>query len=378
MNERASLQSVMRRCLEGYRGGHRLSVRQRQVCRHVLTCRTAALGGFALECDRCHDPVRLYHACRDRHCPRCQRQASETWCERERAAVLPVTYHHLVFTLPHALNGWVALHPRELYGLLFETVWATLSAFGADPKRLGGQLGMTAVLHTWGQALTRHVHLHCLLPGGALSGDGRWRTARSTYLFPVRALSRHFRGGFVSRLRQAVECDRLQQLDPAEVDSVLDELMDVEWAVYTKPCLGRTETVVDYLGRYTHRIGLSDHRLRSIDEGQVQLDYKDYRSGGTHKTMTLSGEELIRRFLLHVLPRGFMRVRHFGFLANRCRAARLGAIRQAIEKEDVPARRATTEAQGAAPPFDGYPCPKCRRGWLRIVAELVPERLDGG
>jgi hypothetical protein len=377
MSERTSLQAVMSRCLDRYASAHPLVARQRQVCRHVLSCRTAALGGFALECDQCRDPVRLYHACRDRHCPRCQRRASEAWCERERAAVLPVTYHHLVFTLPHTLNGWVALYPREFYGLVFETVWATLAAFAADPKRLGGQLGMTAVLHTWGQALTRHVHLHCLLPGGAFAADGRWRSARSTYLFPVRALSRHFRGGFVSRLRQAVEQGRLPRLDPAQIGPVLDELMRVEWNVYTKPCLGHTETVVNYLGRYTHRIGLSDQRLRALDEGQVQLDYQDHRDGGAHKTMTLSGEELIRRFLLHVLPRGFMRVRHFGFLANRCRAERLNAIRRAIEDE-APTAKATAEALVAALPFDGYPCPKCRQGRLRIVAELVPQRLEGG
>ena len=245
MSERVCLQTVMKACLQGYQDTHPLSARQRQVCRHVLSCRTAALGGFALECDHCHDPTQIYHACRDRHCPRCQRRASEAWCLRERAAVLPVTYHHLVFTLPHALNGWVSLYPRELYGLLFETVWATLSAFAADPKRLGGQLGMTAVLHTWGQTLTRHVHLHCLVPGGAFCVDGRWRAARSTYLFPVRALSRHFRGGFVSRLRRAIVRGGLKQLDVAQVDPLLEELMSTEWTVYAKPCLGQTDTVVD-------------------------------------------------------------------------------------------------------------------------------------
>lgn len=378
MSGRSSLQAVMKDCLMGYRAAHALGDRQRQVCHHVLSCRTPALGGFALECDQCHDAVRLYHACRDRHCPRCQRQASEAWCERERAAVLPVTYYHLVFTLPHALNGWVGAHPRELYGLLFETVWATLSAFGADPKRLGGQLGMTAVLHTWGQTLTRHVHLHCLLPGGAFAAAGQWRSAKSTYLFPVRALSRHFRGAFVSRLRHAFDNGRLPRLDPAEVDAVLDALMGVEWNVYTKPCLGHTETIVDYLGRYTHRIGLSDQRLRPLDDGQVQLDYKDYRDGGAHKTMTLAGEELIRRFLLHVLPKGFMRVRHFGFLANRCRAERLDAIRQAIADEMQATPKTKEEGGVALLPFDGYPCPRCRKGQLRIVAELAPQRLDGG
>ena len=377
MSERTSLQAVMARSLDSYSGDHRLDARQRQVCRHVLTCRTAALGGFALQCDRCHDPVRLYHACRDRHCPRCQRRASEAWCARERAAVLPVTYHHLVFTLPHALNGWVAVHPRELYAVLFETVWATLSAFGADPKRLGGKLGMTAVLHTWGQTLTRHVHLHCLVPGGALTAEGRWRAARSTYLFPVRALSRHFRGGFVRRLRRAIERRALPLLDRSQVDGKLQELMGTEWNVYSKPCLGRTETVVDYLGRYTHRIGLSDHRLHALEDGQMQLDYKDYRDGAKHKRLTLSAEELIRRFLLHVLPRGFMRVRHFGFLANRCRAERLKAIRLAIKQHAADESPAAEEAAEESR-FDGYPCPKCRVGWLRIIGELAPQRLDGG
>jgi hypothetical protein len=284
-----------------------------------------------------------------------------------------------VFTLPHALNTWVERHPRELYGLLFDTVWATLSAFGADPKRLGGELGMTAVLHTWGQTLTRHVHLHCLLPGGAFTAQGRWRAARSTYLFPVRALSRHFRGGFVRRLRHAIQKQQLTQLDPGEIDAKLDELMSTEWNVYSKACLGRTETVVNYLGRYTHRIGLSDYRLHTLEDGRVQLDYKDYRDGAKHKSLTLSGEELIRRFLLHVLPRGFMRVRHFGFLANRCRAQRLSAIRAAIEEQTrmPPAMAGDVPAD---PPFDGYPCPKCRKGRLRIIDELVPQRqrLDGG
>lgn len=376
MSERASLQAVMSRCLEGYRASHRLSDRQRQVCHHVLSCRTAALGGFALQCDQCRDPVRLYHACRDRHCPRCQRRASEAWCERQRAAVLPVTYHHLVFTLPHALNDWVELHPRELYGLVFETVWATLSAFGADPKRLGGQLGMTAVLHTWGQTLTRHVHLHCLLPGGAFTPEGHWRAARSTYLFPVRALSRRFRGGFVSRLRRAITRGELGRLDPAQIDTRLEELMGLEWAVYSKPCLGHTETVVDYLGRYTHRIGLSDYRLRTFEAGHVQLDYKDYRKAGAHGVLTLSGEELIRRFLLHVLPRGLKRVRHFGFLANRCRSERLIAIRMALQNPE-PTDSARDDASNDSR-FDGYPCSKCAKGRLRIIFVLAPQRLDGG
>jgi hypothetical protein len=369
----ASLQAVIHACL-GDPGEAGLNPRQRQVCYHILDCRTAALGGFALECDQCQDRAFLYHACRDRHCPRCQRRASLDWCERQRAAVLPVTYHHLVFTLPDTLNGWVEVHPQEVYALLFETVWATLSAFGTDPKRLDGQLGMTAVLHTWGQTLVRHVHLHCLVPGGAITAGGAWHPAKSTYLFPVRALSRHFRGGFVSRLRRAFEAGLLPRVqDRGEVDRVLKALMGTEWVVYSKPCLGRTETVVDYLGRYSHRIALSDSRLLSFDGESVDLAYKDYRDGGK-KVMTLTGEELVRRFLLHVLPKGFMRVRHFGFLANRCRARRLSEIRTGLEAPPPQA----AEAKEETVPFDGYPCPKCRKGRMQVTAHLAPQRRNGG
>jgi len=372
----SSLQAVMAACLSGYAEHHPMSPREWQVCHHILDCRTAALGGFALECDQCGATPLLYHACRDRHCPRCRRRASEDWCERQRAAVLPVTYHHLVFTLPDTLNGWVEVHPEVIYDLLFETVWATLSTFGADPKRLNGQLGMTAMLHTWGQTLTRHVHLHCLVPGGAFGTDGTWHPAKSTYLFPVRALSRHFRGGLVSRLRRAGTEGRLARITPQEVDRVLNALMQPEWVVYSKPCLARTETVIDYLGRYSHRIALSDRRLLGFDEDDATVDvrYKDYRDDNRHKVMTLSGEELIRRFLLHVLPKGFMRVRHFGFLANRCRVRCLALIRAALA---VPAPE-PAEAPGVTAPFDGYPCPTCRTGRLQVTQRLAPRRRGQG
>ena len=369
----ASLQAVIHACL-GDPDDAGLNPRQRQVCHHLLDCRTAALGGFCLECYQCQDRAFVYHACRDRHCPRCQRRASQDGCERQRAAVLPVTYHPLVFTLPDTLNGWVEVHPQEVYGLLFETVWATLSAFGTDPKRLDGQLGMTAVLHTWGQTLVRPVHLHCLVPGGALGVDGTWHPAKSTSLFPVRALSRHFRGGFVSRLRRAFAAGRLPRLqDRREVDRVLKALMGREWVVYSKPCLGRTETVVDYIGRYSHRVALSDRRRLSFDGETVELAYKDYRDGD-QKVMALTGEERVRRFLLHVLPNGLMRVRHFGFLANRCRARRLSEIRVALEAP--PPQAPTAKAETA--PFDGYPCPKCHKGRLLVTARLAPQRRNPG
>jgi len=238
---------------------------------------------------------------------------------------------------------------------------------------------MTAVLHTWGQTLTRHVHLHCLVPGGAFAADGCWHPARSTYLFPVRALSRHVRGGFVSRLRRAFEAGRLGRIEnPARVAAMLDSLMATEWVVYSKPCLTRTETVVDYLGRYSHRIALSDRRLLGFENGRVQLAWKDYRDG-RHKVMDLDGTELLRRFLLHVLPKGFMRIRHFGFLANRCRAQRLEQIREAIAAQaEIPA--SATERPDTCIPAGDAPrqCPRCRSGRLLVITQIAPRTKPGG
>jgi len=270
--ERLRLASVLAQCLPDYRLGHRLNPRQWQVCHHLLACRTEALGETRLECERCGEESRFYHACRDRHCPRCQRQASQDWCERQRAHTLEVAYHHVVFTLPQSVNPWVELHPEVIYDQLLKSAWATLAAFAADPKRLGGQLGATLVLHTWGQSLTRHLHVHCLVPGGALTQQGTWNAARSHYLFPVRALARYFRGHFVGQLRarhQQGELERVQST--SALKRGLDALMQQDWVVYAKPCLKHTETMVAYLGRYSHRIALSDSRLIGFEDGQVQL-----------------------------------------------------------------------------------------------------------
>ena len=226
------------------------------------------------------------------------------------------------------------------------------------------------MLHTWGQTLTRHLHVHCLVPGGALTEQGTWKAARSTYLFPVRALSRYFRGHFVRSLRaryQQGELTRLQ--DPKALTGVLDALMQKDWVVYSKPCIAYIDTVVDYLARYSHRIALSDSRLLDRQAGQVQLRYKDYRDHDQHKVMSLSGEELIRRFLLHILPKGFVRIRHYGFLANRCREAKLAQIRHAIGQAEEQAKE--TEA-AEAEPHDLYRCPYCREGRLTRVAIVIP------
>lgn len=364
MTEAVTMQTV----LDRFADPSRLDSRRRQVCRHLQTCRTAALGGQLLACDTCEGQQRWYHSCRDRHCPQCQGRASYQWAEWQHDQLLPVPYYHLVFTLPHELNGWVALHPELIYELLFQATWGTLNAFGRDPKRLGGQIGMTAVLHTWGQQLTRHVHLHCLVPGGALDDQDQWHATKGNYLFPVKALSRHFRGRMVSALRRAATRGELHHVTrPGEVDAVLDSLMAKDWMVYTKDCLNHTGTVVKYLARYTYRIAITNARLIDVDNEQVTFRIKDYRHGNRKRRVHLDGQTFVQRFLLHVLPKGLMRVRHYGFLANRCRRAKLARIRQALATSPSAA-----DSDTAAPTTESYPCPRCRGGRLVVVAVLAP------
>jgi hypothetical protein len=253
-----------------------------------------------------------------------------------------------------------------VYGQLFASAWSTLAAFAA--RRLHGRLGMTAVLHTWGETLTRHVHLHCLVPGGALGAEGTWLPAKGHYLFPVRALARRFRGTFVAGLRQRAAAGVLDRVtNPGEVDAVLDALMSTDWVVYSKPCLGHTDTVLAYLARYTHRIALSDARVLAIDGERIALRYRDHRADGAHKTLWLDGVELVRRYLLHVLPKGFMRIRHYGLLANRCWAACLAAARVAIALALGAPAHALLAAPPAAGGADDATCPQCRQGALRTV-----------
>ncbi len=345
-------------------------------------CRTEALGGLQQRCNRCGYQQPQYHSCRDRHCPKCQGRAQQAWCEHQRQAVLPVTYYPLVFTLPHELNGCVALRPEVIYRSFFQSVWKTLSAFGRDPKRLNGTLGMTCILHTWGQALTRHVHLHCLVPSVALTESGAIRVAKSNYLFPVKALSRHFRGSMVSALRQATKVGELHRITrPGEIDATPNQLMESDWVVYTKAYLKQPETVVDYLGRYSRKTALHDRRILGIDGNQVSFRYKDYRDNHRHKVMQLAGEELIRRFLLHILPKGLMRIRHYGFLANRCRQATLSQIRNGLAETDRINPSGRSEDDGKRNDRqDPLPstCPRCTTGRLIIVYEILPKRFAYG
>ena len=346
----------------------RLSRQGHQVLNQIQACRTSLLGGRLLQCGQCHKHHLQYHSCRNRHCPRCGYQASQDWISARMQDVLPVTYHHLVFTLPHQLNPWVTQYRETIYRLLFNSVWSTLKTFAADPRRLDGELGATLVLHTWGQTLTRHVHIHCLVPGGALQADGLWRPAKSNYLFPVRALSRVYRGKLVAALRQTRVAFDL--FDDAEVDQMLDELMAIDWVVYSKPVLTKTQTVIEYLARYTKRIGLSNTRLLKMDDKHIWFKYRDYRRDGQQEVMKLKGEELLRRFLLHLLPKRFMRVRYYGYLANAHRRRKLAQIREALNQpiDEVKDKKEFNDQTGYKPI-----CLKCQQ--VMAVIRVFPSQL---
>jgi hypothetical protein len=339
-----------------------LNPQQLKVFQHLCDCRQLEAGSETYACETCGYEETIARSCRDRHCPGCQYRATLRWCEARRADVIPVNYFHLVFTLPSQLNSWVSCYGSVIYRLLFESVWSTLSTFGRAPKRLDGQLGMLAVLHTWGQTLVRHVHLHCLIPGGALTNEGRWNAARSNYLFPVKALSRQYRGRMVSGLREASNQGLLSRIPDDEIDTTLNSLMQTEWVVYSKAVSYGHDRLIDYLGRYTRKIAISQSRIRHFDGEQVSLDYRDYRDG-QKKQMCLSALELVRRFALHILPKGFMRVRYYGFLANAVRRQKLNQIRAALQ---VPAPVAVVAENRVVPV-----CPRCGGEHWHFVGAIV-------
>ena len=373
MKTNANLQQIIQQFLPAYQQQHAMSWQQDHVCHQISQCRTAALGGQVIECSHCDFKQIRYHSCRNRHCPQCQQQATKQWVARQTAQLLPTPYFHLVFTLPHELNALIKQHDKVLYDALFQSAWRTIKQLGADKKRLNGEMGMTAVLHTWGQNLNQHVHLHCLMPGGALSKDQRqWQTVNGDYLFPVRAASRLFRGKMVSLLRALII--EQQWLTRQQAQQLLDKLMAKDWIVYAKSTLQHTKSVIAYLARYTHKAAISNQRICQVNDQQVHFTWKDYRDG-QQKICQLSGEEFLRRYLLHVLPKRYMRIRHYGFLANRCRQQKLHCIHTAITRQAL-AEAAPLPPTPCLPPETrqpdvivtptSCPCPKCKKGQLLV------------
>ena len=366
---RPELADIFRSHGESYHKTHSLSASQRKVMRAVSVCRTKELGGHLKQCDTCGFEHPSYNSCRNRHCPKCQSLAKAQWLEKQNSELLPVGYFHLVFTLPHEFNRLILAHKKVVLALLFKTVSETLLEFGK--RRFGGTLGVMAVLHTWDQTLKDHFHLHCLVPAGALSFDhSRWISARKNFLFPVTALSRVFRGKFLDLLERACEKGKI----PA-ANNEIKASRQKSWVVYAKKPFGSPQTVLDYLGRYTHRVALSNDRILNVQNGLVTLSYRDRKDGDRKKALPLETHEFIRRFLLHVLPEGFMRVRHFGFLANRSKKQALPQCRRLL-KMDPPLPQSKKESAKDVllriTGIDLSRCPSCHNGTLIVVAELPP------
>ncbi len=333
----------------------------------IALCRTKALGGHVTVCKNCGTETISYNSCRNRHCPKCQATNRERWILDRESELLPVPYYHIVFTLPHAFNELLPRYDKELYCSLFTAAWQTIKTFAADHKYLGAKTAMVAVLHTWGQQLWLHPHLHCIVPGGGITPSGKWKSCKykGKYLFPKKALSKVFRAKFMAELRKKTDV-------PQHIGK---KAFLTKWVVYAKRPFASPKTVVEYLGRYTHKIAISNHRLININERTVSFNYKDYRAGGKHKQLTLDGVEFLGRFAAHILPHGFVRIRHYGFLASRNKSDQLNMAKKQLRQ---PAWNKTTYSwlQIAIEKlhYNPYCCPFCKTQSLIVIKTLSPER----
>ena len=378
---------VFRRYGDAYREQHgdSLSTAQRRAMTAIEICRTAALGGHVEQCDTCGHQRISYNSCRNRHCPKCQSLARARWLDDRRAELLDTQYFHVVFTVPQEIAEIAFQNKKVVYGILFRTVAETLTTIAADPKHLGAEIGFFAVLHTWGQNFLHHPHLHCVVPGGGLSPDGnRWISCRSRFFLPVRVLARLFRRFFIEALEKAFAAGELQffaTLAPLrERDAFrrhLAAVRQVEWVVYAKRPFAGPEQVLDYVARYTNRVAISNNRILDIEDGKVRFRWKDYRNGDQQKTMTLSADEFIRRFLIHVLPGGFQRIRYYGLLGNRHRDAKLARCRELLGMS----RLEPVDGKASDDYRDHYEkltgaslceCPACHRGRMVLLRVLSP------
>jgi ribosomal protein L37AE/L43A len=341
-----------------------LGYQQLSVLRAITRCRTAALGGHLDSCSRCDLKAISYNSCRNRHCPKCQAQARQRWLARREQDLLPVPYFHVVFTLPHVLNPLCQRHPRLLYDLLFRATAQTMLEVAADPKHLGARIGFLSILHTWGQNLRLHPHLHCVIPAGGFDEDcSRWVRPRYAFFLPVKVLSRVFRGKYLALLQRAL---RQRRIDCPS--TLVRALLKEDWVVYAKPAFGDPIRVLRYLGRYTHRVAISNQRLLSFDGHRVSFRWKDYAHGNKQRIMTLTATEFLRRFCQHVLPRGFVRIRHFGYLASAHRAALIALARQLLACPPPPTSHHTNTSTAL------WRCPRCGAD-MNIGPNLTAQQL---
>lgn len=369
------LADVLRLHGQAFRSHRKLSLAQHQAFHAIEHCRTGAFGAHIQECDSCCHREQSYNSCRNRHCPKCQGSARDRWVEARLSELLPIPYYHVVFTIPSQLNGLCQYNESLMYSLLFEASSETLKVFGQDEKWLGGELGFFGILHTWGQNLWYHPHIHYVVSGGGLGKDGQWKEPKfgGKFLFPVHALSQVFRGKFLQGLRRHY---RQHQLafppdspleDPVRFEQLLSELHAKKWVVYAKAPFRTPESVVRYIGRYSHRVAISNHRLVALDAYEIQFRYRDYRDGGNLKVMTLTPDHFLERFLWHILPQGFRRIRSFGFLAAGHKSEKLPLAYQAIQAVE----NAKSPSKAIEPKIrEPKPCPFCQEGALIPQASI--------
>jgi len=363
---------------EAYRQSHNLPLSHLKAMSAIERCRTAALGGHVDVCDECGAAQNSYNSCRNRHCPKCQALTKERWIDARKADLLNVGYFHVVFTIPDTLNTIAFQNQRALYGILFKSVAETLTELAADKKHLGADIGFTSILHTWGQNLMHHPHIHCIVPGGGLNSLGKWVNSSKKFFIPVKALSRKFRGKFLFYLKQAHREGQLEffgddqyLIDEVAFNNFLTPIYTKEWVVYCKPPFKSAACVVEYLGRYTHRVAISNNRIISMDNGMVTFKWRDYRDDNRWKVMRVSAEEFIRRFLIHVLPDRFMKIRHYGLMGNRNKTAKLTICKRLTSTPLIrPLKLSTEELIMKLTGKDISLCSHCGKGHMRRMHDF--------
>lgn len=363
----AEVQDIFIKYGKNYRTDHKLTITQHKAMSAIQKCRTSELGGHKEVCDSCGHTRISYNSCRNRHCPKCQALAKERWIENQKSNLLDIGYFHVVFTIPDTLNSMVYQNQKAVYTLMFKIVAETLADLASDKKYLGAKIGFTSVLHTWGQNLMHHPHIHCIVPGGGLSSIGKWVNSRKKFFIPVKVLSRKFRGKFLYYLKQLYYQNKLEfhgsqkyLFDDKEFEKLLTSLYGKEWIVYCKPPFKNAACVVEYLGRYTHRVAISNKRIVSMEKDTVSFKWRDYKDDSKHKVMTLSSEEFIRRFLIHILPSRFMKIRHYGLLGNRNKTTKLKICKQLTHTPLLIGEKATTlQLIQKLTGLDLSKCPNC-------------------
>jgi hypothetical protein len=379
---------IFRQYGDEFRGSMPANSDQLRVMHHIEICRTAALGGHVEQCDNCNFQQNAYNSCRDRHCPKCQTLVKEKWLNDRKAELLPCGYYHNVFTLPHKLNSIILNNKEVCFTILFAAVKETLQAFAADPQwRLVGTLGFIGVLHTWSQKLLGHFHLHCVIPAGVLSFDKeQWKPAKGNYLFRTESLAKEFKKRYLKKLLAAYANNKLvfpgktEDLSPSKgFEKLIEQARNKDWIVYSKKPFAGPEQVLEYLGRYTHRVAISNNRIKEIGNGEVTFTYRDRQDENKEKELTLSAMEFIRRFLMHVLPKGFMKIRYFGFLSHRNKKKIIPVLRRLIDPQAELPEKITETVQEMMLRLTGADigcCPKCQKGRMIIIKELPGPRWD--